>query len=65
MLVSRDAITQSMLQMGRSTGSMMRSKLAGIIREEKSSINRDISVQISALHVQISTLHVQPPPDKQ
>lgn len=48
---------QSMLQVGRSTGSVMRSKLAVNVWEEGRSTNRDILVQIPALSV-------QPPPDK-
>lgn len=48
---SREAKTQSVLHMGRSTGGMMRSKLAAAIWEEESNVNRDIYVQISTLCV--------------
>ena len=57
-LASKEAKTQSVLHIGRITGSMMRSKLTVTIWEEESSNTRDVRVQISTLYVQL-------PPDKQ
>lgn len=55
MLASREAEMPSVLHVGRSTESVMRSKLAVTAGEEASSNNRDICVQISTLRVTAAT----------